>query len=925
MTTPANTSARAATSPELAKFRADGQWARLGLAIQHPVTVYSARINQTFDSLDGVIELVYDGGSGTLADVKEGMTIFIGSSVGAHDKGVTYIRKTPTSTKFYIRPTSNISFADNDHVTVIDAFSLWSKPIYNRGGVIQMDTDVEFGDLTRGGILPRLGPLAAVVNQASGTLTFVPPNPSLSAGYDGATVASYAFSAPGASSTSNMSSATSASWVYPLTADGEYRWSCAITDSLGRVTTSYRRVFVNPSEIAFEVNDVQGDFETGGWSFEVTALADVDDIYDRAMVTLYVRDYHAGAEGAVGKLSGFENIIASGWVDGESISQDDLTGRITFTVQGPAFWMDKVLIDPFEIRDTFAEPVAWNEVQELTVDKALALVLYWMSTAPLFMDCFLTGDEKRVRTLPVAGGSLWSQLNALAADKLFAHPACNNYGQLFIEVDQQIADSTTRAAFPVVMNVTSDDYEPPFELDRINIEKTAMLQLGGLQNADGVTDIFLYSRAPGNVPINFGQLSTYDNYILEDAAETRRISGQLLALENNEFEPLTLLMPAANRLFDIAPRMVATLTTDSADNPRGIALSSQRLIPRRVKYSFENNVPKIEVTFELEVTGVDGVDYVPPTAQDDNMDDAFEGFDGVDFPAMDDVFPETVPTEVTTPCNRNIGNYFQLTWSPRALTGSTSTLIAKAYFPCTIRATGGLAGDTKIILDYHAFGDANDHKTCYAVNNGTRVLTGTWDDRVITFSPASDTEITGFEIELDAGAGATISKWEIGKLLETGDIIAGATNDMTTMLVDGEYYCMGAYQGYWTATYPPEVVGRRFYNVQLPGFMGYLGGNGRDGFGDFHLDDFGITLYATYGFDFQETFDPTTQSFARYGNYAYLFFRAGIQQETLKPSDVGTLGSTAHNMKWALWEAQAIGRKLVIGSATLYNVCALSS
>ena len=62
-----NIAARAATSGELIKFRASGQGAKLNIAIQHPTSVYTARINQTFTTLDGVAQLTYDGGSGTLA------------------------------------------------------------------------------------------------------------------------------------------------------------------------------------------------------------------------------------------------------------------------------------------------------------------------------------------------------------------------------------------------------------------------------------------------------------------------------------------------------------------------------------------------------------------------------------------------------------------------------------------------------------------------------------------------------------------------------------------------------------------------------------------------------------------------------------------------------------------------------------------
>lgn len=921
MTTPANTPARAATAGELTKYRANGQASEYGLVIHHPVTVYTARINQTFSTLDGVTQLTYDTGSGTLADALEGMTVFIGSTAGARDKGITVLRKSPTATVFYIRPTSDIAFADNDYITIVDAFQIAGKPIYNNAGVVMMNTDIKFGDLTRGGVIPRLGPLAAVVEQTSGTLTFVPPNPEQSAAYDGAAITGYEFEAPGASSTSNMTDPDNASWTYPLTADGQYRWDCIITDDLTRETVSYRRVFVNPTEIPFRLEgDIEGDVEAGDWKFEVTAYADVDDLFEGAMVVLYRREYHGGAIENIGKLAGFENIEAVGWIDGEVVEQDDHIGWYTFTVYGPAHWMQKTQVDPLELRDTIGEATNWNEIQEMTVDKILARVLYWMTTAPIFMDCFFTDSALRLRTHPAQGGYLWDVIKAAASDKIFATPGCNNYGQLFVRIDPQIAASAERATYPVVIDITSDDYEGMLDIQRNTSDKTAMLQLDALQDADGVTDIFLYSRAPGNAQNAYGQQSSYQDHIVADAAECRRISGRLLAVENNEFEPLTIVFPSNISLFDIAPPMVATITTDGSDNPRGIALTNQRLIPRSVRRRMENGVPRTEVTFEFEVTGVDGVNYFPPSVEEPNLDLPLDGFSGIDFPALDDLFPDNFPPEVTTPCNRALGNSFTLVFSPRTLTGSTSQLIARAYFPCMVRATGGTAGDTKIILNYHAFGDADSHKACYAVLNGTRVITGVWSGNTITFSPVSDTEISGFEIELDAGAGAVIDRWALGRLLETGDMEV-----LTTACVSGQYYAIQPYKGYWTATFPAEVVGRNFYNVYIkPGNESYTEGVGRDGFGDFHLHlEHGIYAEGIFG----EQFNEITQAFELAGNYGRIYFQSdsgfGTQIEFSAASTL-TLGRQYHDMAWALYEAQAIGRQLVIGNSTLYNVCAIA-
>ena len=98
---------RAITAPELEKLRSDNQWSELFLAIHKPAVIYSARVNQaTFSS--PISQITYDGGSGTLANVKAGMTLYVGSSAGAYDKGMLRIRKTPSATIFYIGESAEI-------------------------------------------------------------------------------------------------------------------------------------------------------------------------------------------------------------------------------------------------------------------------------------------------------------------------------------------------------------------------------------------------------------------------------------------------------------------------------------------------------------------------------------------------------------------------------------------------------------------------------------------------------------------------------------------------------------------------------------------------------------------------------------------------------------------------------------------------
>src|SRR3972149_1600693 len=111
--------ARTMTSDERTKMRRDGQWSRLFVAFLPDQVVYSARVNQAFATTDRITELTYDSGSGTLADVKIGMTFLVGSSAGAYDLGFCRIRATPDANTFFISEESKIAWDDDLYLTVI--------------------------------------------------------------------------------------------------------------------------------------------------------------------------------------------------------------------------------------------------------------------------------------------------------------------------------------------------------------------------------------------------------------------------------------------------------------------------------------------------------------------------------------------------------------------------------------------------------------------------------------------------------------------------------------------------------------------------------------------------------------------------------------------------------------------------------------
>lgn len=898
-----NISARAATSGELVKFRSNGDWVKLGLAIQHPVTVYTARINQVFTAWDGIVELTYDGGAGTLADVLQHMTAFIGSAAGLYDKGICRIRKTPTATVFYISQTSDIQFMDNDFITIVDAIPLAQRDISDVGGIVKMDYDIEFGSYLNGGALPRIGPLVAVINQTSGTITFTPVDPSLSACYDGATVASYLFDAPGASTTSNMTSPTTASWTYPLTANQEYRWSCAITDSLGRVTIAYRRVFVNPTTVDFILESCSGDFDSGDWSFEVTCLSGVarNVVYDRALVTLYESmAIYDNVSGSIGKIAGYENIKCSGWIDGESITYDPESGDVTFTVSGPAYWFEKIRAFPFELQDTTAAPANWKQIQTMTADKAMAHSLFWMSTAPVVMDCFFSGDTTRQKIFVQSGESLLEQIKSIAS-KIFAVPLVNNYCQLYVEVDQQIISAAARATLPVVMDITKPDRLGELDIERIPTPRTSLIELSAISAYDGAIASPIYSRAPGNTGKRYGEISSYDNFVIIDQAECNRISGCLLAIDNNEYEPLAINLASNNGLLDIAPHMYCMISIAVGDTPRGIVLANVRLIPRKINYEYdkENGVLSTIAVFVLEVIGVDGVTYVPITIGDP-VDDLFTGDggggDGGDLEIIDTDFPDIIYPPVDTPCDGTAPNQFSIGWDKSLLDGGDPTkLIARAYFPCRLRSNIYLRSQLAIGMTF--YGDAESHFSIYGIKGGARVISASPPisaNYTVSFQPTSDLEVDGFEIELEAGLGSPVEYVPMDVVL-SGAVAATDSNGVAVACTSGELYGIETIGGPW------------FNGATNRTFTNWLANAGDH-----------YTTGLTYVFS-----EITAESSVPGEPYTRKYFYAPASNVGYFRCYDDYFVDNSGSISYILRNAEVRGRRIYLGGITLVNVCAI--
>jgi plastocyanin len=316
--------ARAITSPELVLLRGDTQFTKLYLAVFQPNTIYTARLNGVPASNDRVYQVTYDGGSGTLANVKANMTMYVGTVAGAYDLGMCRIRKTPGATTFYIGLTSSIAWADNAYLTIVDDFELDAKHATIASAVLSMDVDVAYSDQHLDfSPVPVLGTHAvAWLDAATVDVAF---DASDSWVID-SSISTYAWTAPGCASIADDTTTTP---TITYDTPGCYSVYCTVTAANGKSTLGVRHVFVydrtdNPPTTVFQLSQCIGDNQTGGWMFDMSmqAEASLSEIRDRALVVLFAEDWYGTTNQSIGPVLNRENIICVGRIVGESLRWD---------------------------------------------------------------------------------------------------------------------------------------------------------------------------------------------------------------------------------------------------------------------------------------------------------------------------------------------------------------------------------------------------------------------------------------------------------------------------------------------------------------------------------------------------------------------------------------------------------------------------
>lgn len=618
--------ARVMTGGELANIRKDGQWAKLRLAIFMPDTIMTARVNGDPASDDEIAQVTIDAAvfQGAYSSAPFGCLVYVGSAAGLYDKGMVRLRATltgaPTTLKF--GEISEIDWDDDDYITVVDEMPIAPRHIRLTSTNTFMDYDIDYTDQhLYPDPVPVFGPTVSVALLAPDEV-IVNFDSSDSWALDGGGL-TYSWSFPNSASTTGLAT-DSPTATY--NAAGNYRADCTVSRDYGggnvKTTTGYRYIIVlDPTNLPskeFTLENCSGSWDSQGWSFRITMYADATrtDIRDRALVCLFAEDHYGSTKTSIGPITDRETIVCVGWIAGESIAWDIEANTVSFEVQGPQYWLNQMQGFPSGVEDVQTTPTEWTEFDTLDLRSGLWHFLHWRTTATRIMDIQLTSDTTGISLFNASPGTLWGQISGESEATIYAHPCCDRFGRLFVEVEPQLIPVGSRTG-PTVHALQGQDLRRPVSIERQTVARVGQVDLSGIVYSAG-SGAAKFSLTPGHVPGWLGPgMEGPTRLALTSQAQANALAGLLLDWQNNLYPNVTLPLASNHRMLDICPQQYVTLSLLTGDTLRGIVWSNQKLLPRSVSFNYDHRSGVLLTDVESEAVSADlaGIDGdVPPTS-----------------------------------------------------------------------------------------------------------------------------------------------------------------------------------------------------------------------------------------------------------------------------------------------------------------------
>lgn len=637
------------SSAELTRMRTRPHRTIPYLAIYEPTTVLAAQIDHSGIS-KGEYEIDISVISGAVASVKSGMTVYIGTTPGAKDKGRLRVRSISAS---QITLAENaIDWINGWYLTIVAFFEPWAvfpRIVLDADNVplFYKDFDISYTDQNQ-----KLDPVVNMGPHDAGFLTtgaysvyysssgsFDPTDGSLPTGF------LWAFEG----GTPTGSNEPDPGWVH-YTGAGHFTTELRATTNKGKELTGYRHIMIydrpdagpNRPIVRWGIRSFDGSRDDGGYNLSlfVRERADFSKVRDGALIVIFTETWQGGQRVSVGgNAENRSDILFCGYVESESIFLNSVTNSLEFRARSITGIMESLSTYSATL-ESKTNAVTWNEMRDMTVDKAIVHFLRWHSTVAQITDFAPTGDEKRVQYMDFSRGNLKEAISELYESTIGAQIVADRQGKMWAEIDGSLRSTGSRG-LNTALELTRQDWRDEITIEYTDRDDLAYLEMGGIGYSGPTTGTFdaYLAGAPGDVAGYHGGVERTTGLVVGGQAQLNEFVGLAYARANAEFREVVTPLAGDYRHIDIAPQERILLTLVETDTFRRVVWTDKPFLPTQMEFEWfhEDQAVLPTVTLREETNGPPGTTIEIPEEPP---------WDTGDLPDFDIDFPPIIPLPI---------------------------------------------------------------------------------------------------------------------------------------------------------------------------------------------------------------------------------------------------------------------------------------
>lgn len=591
--------------------------------------IATARVNMISFSYP-LVALTVDNTSAGWADVREGMTVYVGTTPGGSERGIYRVRQAGNSTTLYLQEMGaqdagllavdirSSSFANDDYITVVERYDLWSvlPRIVGTTGTVTIYEDYDDTVGTRN-TTPENRVMVYVNNRPNHLFTLIQTD----------TLNVEIYIRPERWPTSSGSSLTH-SWVYPdaftsvsgdtgniLTATvppGNYTVRYTQHDSIGGDTEriiiiNIHHPTLNPPVLISNMPKSDTRDRTGRrMSF---------DLYDARLALI-------PSGGMIGyfevcRWNGVDVPTAStqfvGWVVREEHLAENGLREASLDIVGPSVLMG-MIGSTSQVIQTSASPTTWQ--QAVPALMSAAFMAWYMlrrrmaNVLRLFNFTVYSSDPvgQRLPEWVIDKGTVLQQMQALASDR--GNFGANSAGELFFMRQPNLVAYADRDSTVVQRDSLDASLYSSISMQVQKYRQVRQIR-GEAFSWDGAAA--LPTPYFSDAPKVMGQGSSdakLPSQVVTDQAELNQLTGDREAQSNNPYPQIDVTIKRNRDVYEPAEMAMVTVTIPAYLSPTG-GEWTKRGIPISVsKRHNADGTADITLTLEGETHNMAG-NYVP--------------------------------------------------------------------------------------------------------------------------------------------------------------------------------------------------------------------------------------------------------------------------------------------------------------------------